>query len=859
MTITQHRYCWAGCWTPVRRSVGKLLRGLILSALLLGQQASSAQEATGETAQQAEYELSPLPGSKTITQSSPDAGAAIVLPALLESDVNITLDGKLDEPFWQSVPGYDRMTIIEPDKLVDPKYRTELRYFYTDKAFYVGVIADQPPETMLQRLSSRDDFFSRDSFSITLDTSGEGLYGYWFSVALGGALSDGKVAPERNFSREWDGPWDGATQKTDKGWTAEMRLPWSMMTMPAQQAARRMGVYYSRQVGHMDERWAFPALPTTGARFMSALQPIDLPGVKPRAQFDLYPFVSGTQEFARAETEGQAGLDVFWRPSTNLQLSATLNPDFGAVESDDVVINLTATEAFFPERRLFFLEGNEIFSTTPRSRPRGPTGSLTGSRRTSQLFNPEPTQIVNTRRIGGGPALDVPADVTIPGFEEARPSDLLGALKVTGQLGGLRYGALGAFEDDATRIGTRTQNGTAEDVELNADGRNYGVARVLYERADRGRRSVGYIGTYVDNPFYDAKVHGVDAHVLSANGKFAADLQLLHSDVNDVKGYGGLLDFAYTQRRGIRHQLQLDAFDSNLNINDLGFLRRNDNYGAAYRLDITNTNNLRWLRSRRTNVSMSYWENAAGEVTRTGLFLRNNYTFKNNFELRTEFDYFPKRRDDLESEGNGSYELTDRWVADIAFGTDTTKVFAVSGRAGARQEDLGGWTYSTAFGFTYKPNDRISVDLDLNYRYRQGWVLHQQNQDFTTFNADDFQPRLRLDMFLSARQQFSLSMQWAGIKAREDEFLELPVGGGKLFEVNRAATEPSDSFVVNRMTVQARYRWQIAPLSDLFVVYTRGSNVRSSLSDEYEDLFVDALKNPVIDVVVIKLRYRFGR
>jgi len=672
-------------------------------------------------------------------------------------------------------------------------------------------------------------------------------------------LSDGKVAPERNFSREWDGPWDGATQQTDKGWTAEMRLPWSMMTMPAQQAARRMGMYVSRQVGHLDERWAFPALPTTGARFMSALQPVDLPGVKPRAQFDLYPFVSGTHNFADKDTRGQAGLDLFWRPSTNLQLSATLKPDFGSVESDDVVINLTATEAFFPERRLFFLEGNEIFSTTPRSRPAGPTGSLAGSRRTSSLFNIPPTQIVNTRRIGGAAALDIPVGVGIPGFEESRPTDLLGALKVTGQLGGLRYGALGAFEEDPTRTGTITQNGVTQDVDIEGEGRNFGVARVLYERAQNGRQSIGYIGTHVDNPFYDANVHGVDAHVLSANGKLTADLQLLNSDVNGIKGYGGLLDFAYTQRRGVRHQLQLDAFDSQLNINDLGFLRRNNTYGGAYRLDITNTKNLRWLRSRRTNVSMSYWENAAGEVTRVGFFLRNNYTFKNNFELRTEFDYFPKRWDDLESEGNGSYRLTERWVADIAFGTDTTKVFAVSGRAGARNEELGDWTYTGALGFTYKPNDRISVDLDLNYRYRQGWLLHQQNRDFTTFTADDFQPRFSLDLFLSARQQFRVSMQWAGIKAREEEFLELPVGGGKLFDVSRAATEPSDSFVVNRMTVQARYRWQIAPLSDLFVVYTRGSNVRSPITDEFDDLFIDAIKDPVIDVFVVKLRYRFGR
>ena len=427
----------------------------------------------------------PAASVETITQTSSTAGQLIVLPEFQESEISLALDGRLSEAFWQQVPGYDRMTIIEPDALTDPPYRTELRYFYTDRAFYLGVIAEQPPATLLQRLSSRDDFFSRDSVSLTLDTSGEGLYGYWFSVALGGALSDGKVAPERNFSREWDGPWNGATVQTENGWTAEMRLPWSMMSMPQQQAARRMGMYVSRQVGHLDERWAFPALPTTGARFMSALQELELPGVKPRAQFDLYPYVSATQDFAGDNTDAQAGLDLFWRPSTNLQLSAALKPDFGAVETDDVVINLTAVEAFFPERRLFFLEGNEIFATTPRSRPRGPTGSLAGSRRTSQLFNPQPTQIVNTRRIGSGPALDIPDDVSIPGFEESRPSDLLGALKVTGQLGPLAvwcpWRSRRRLDPSRHAHGWWSQ---AEDRGRSAaTGRNFGVGRLLLERA----------------------------------------------------------------------------------------------------------------------------------------------------------------------------------------------------------------------------------------------------------------------------------------------------------------------------------------------------------------------------------------
>ena len=160
------------------------------------------------------------------------------------------------------------------------------------------------------------------------------------------------------------------------------------------------------------------------------------------------------------ENKAKAGVDVLWRPSTNTQVTATVNPDFGAVESDDVVVNLTAFETYFPEKRLFFLEGNETFITSPRANPQssqsGPQGQ--GARRSPQTFFREPTTLLNTRRIGGKARhVEIPEDddIDIPGVEQSKPTDLLGAAKVTGQAGKVRYGVLGAFEDEVVWRGTR--------------------------------------------------------------------------------------------------------------------------------------------------------------------------------------------------------------------------------------------------------------------------------------------------------------------------------------------------------------------------------------------------------------------
>jgi len=263
----------------------------------------------------------------------------------------IKIDGKLDESTWQQVNWYNNMVVVEPDTLVDSPWDTRVRMFYTPEGLYLGVWCKQDPETLVSRLSSRDRFISRDDVSFTLDPSGTGLYGYWFAVNLGGSLVDGTVLPERQFSNQWDGPWKGAAAELEDGWSAEMFLPWSMMTMPeADGGNREMGFYVSRRIAHKDERVGWPALPRTKGVFMSQLQKISLEGISPKQQFTFYPFAAATYNRVAAHDSYKAGFDVFWRPTSNLQLTATVNPDFGNVESDDIDVNLTSFETFFPEK-----------------------------------------------------------------------------------------------------------------------------------------------------------------------------------------------------------------------------------------------------------------------------------------------------------------------------------------------------------------------------------------------------------------------------------------------------------------------------------------------------------------------------
>ena len=782
-----------------------------------------------------------------------DGQEAIAVPRY--DAVNIDIDGHLDEPIWAEVAGYDKMVLVEPDTLDAPRFRTVARYVYTDQGLYVGVWNQQPPETLIARLSSRDDYINRDGWSITLDTSGEGRYGYWFGVNLGGSVQDGKVAPERTFTHEWDGPWRSATATLNDGWSLEMFLPWSMMSMPQANGERVMGVYTSRKVAYIDERWGWPALPFSGARFMSALQPMHLPGVQPKPQLALFPYTSTAFDAGSGEQGYQAGADLFWRPSSNLQVTATAFPDFGAVESDDVVVNLTARETYFPEKRLFFMEGSEIFTTSVRSRVyRGSGGS---ARRTRSTFSRTPSAVLNTRRIGGvAIGIEVPDGVTVQGFERARPSELLGAAKVTGQNGAVRYGLLAAFEDDPELRGTQ-DDGTP--VTIRGVGRDFAVGRLLYERAGSSRQSIGYIGTLLSHPSVRARVHGVDAHHLSSNGKWRTDVQGLMSDVDGTSGHGLWTDVQYTQRQGVMHTWALDYQDDTLDINDLGFLNRNDMMGGRYNFWFARSN-LAWLRRLSSGVTMGHWINGDGLTVSSGINFFNSLTFHNRNQLRVIATWNTPQWEDLESRGNGAFKVRGKLTVDVAYGTDSSKPFSWSvqlSRMDENIEDLERAALSLGAGFTFKPNDRFSLDFDLTRREQGAWLLWQGDQNFTTYEASHWRPQMAMDLFLTARQQLRMTMQWAGIRAAEREHWRIASATGRLAQV---AEDPSEDagFAISRLTAQLRYRWEIAPLSDLFVVYTRGSNLDNRVSDEFGDLFQDALFEPLIDLLVVKLRYRFG-
>ena len=759
-----------------------------------------------------------------------------------ESSIDFVLDGKLDEAIWQQVPYFDGMRVITPDTLAEASYETHTRIFYTERGIYVGVMNYQPEGSIVARMTSRDTQIVRDGFVFMIDPSGEGLYGYGMRVNVGGSMNDITILPERQYNTQWDGAWDGKASVVEGGWIAEMFIPWSMMALPQVAGeTRRIGIYTERQIGATGETWSSPALPGTGSQFLSAFDLYEFEDIEPRRQVSYYPYVSTTHDYVRNETELRTGAEVFWRPSSNTQVSASLNPDFGNVESDDVVVNLTAFETFFAEKRSFFLEGQDVFISTPRARgSRGPGG---------------PTTLLNTRRIGGAALLDIPSGVSVGATDRSQPTDLLGAVKLTGQSGNWRYGTLFAAEDDMEFRGT---NQAGDRVRLESEGRDFTVGRLLYEdTSSGGRRSIGWMGTSVSHANTDAVVNGIDLHYFSANSQWLLDAQLVHSDVNGITGAGGFGDIRYQPERGRQHSLAFAYLDDSLDINDLGFISRNDYVQADYSFSLDRSD-IPELRSLNSSIQVTNQWNTDGQPTRLALFLNRKYTFLDNSAVSTGLRYFPPRIDDRLGGTSGAFRIPERWGMNLNWNDDPSKKLSLEAGLSAGQEDLGAKTVTVSTGFSYRPVDNFSMLFDVSYTDREALLTYQGSGRYTSFEATQWAPKITMDYFLTAKQQLRFSVQWNGIKAFEDRFLQVDANSLERLQVVAKPNTTPDDFIISRMSFQARYRWEIAPLSDLFLVYTRGANLPSSQFDDYGSLLVEAWQEPIVDTLVLKIRYRFG-
>jgi hypothetical protein len=438
----------------------------------------------------------------------------------VRTDAPPAIDGRLDDAAWQAATPDDRFVQAEPQNGRPASERTEVRIVYDDRAIYVGVRCfDREPDKIVSRLTRRDRQIEADWVAIGFDSRLDHASAYAFMINAAGVQTDVLLYDDTSSSADWDAVWDGAVARDAGGWSAELRIPLSVLrfsSAPAQVWGFNVERYISRK--KEDQTWSH--VPQGVNANVSRWGHVDgLSGIRPRRTFELRPYVASSSRVATpeggaflghgaastSEGEAQAGLDLKLGLTSRLTLDATVNPDFGQVEADPAVLNLSRFETFFPEKRPFFLEGADIFEM--------------------------PIQVFYSRRIGRPPSGLGTGD-TVDSPDGTRSLEILqapGALrlwtaaKLTGTVtDGLTLGVLDAV--------TGSERFFVEDPDTHgvshvtqAPARNYAALRARYSLG--GASSVGLLATAVTWLPGEIATREVanDAYVQSADARWAAD------------------------------------------------------------------------------------------------------------------------------------------------------------------------------------------------------------------------------------------------------------------------------------------------------------------------------------------------
>jgi hypothetical protein len=342
----------------------------------------------------------------------------------------IVVDGVLDEAVWAVAEPVNGLVQADPQQGIAASERTEVRVVYDDDAMYVGArMWDTHADSIVARLSRRDNSSGSDHFAVGFDTFRDRRTGYYFVISAAGTLMDGTYMNDDWDDSSWDGVWTGKVHRDAQGWTAEMRIPFSQMR--GMGGARRVwGVNFERFVSRRNEYDRLVYTPRGESGNVSRFADLTgLDDIRSAHRIEVTPYMTGKAEYLVHEPgdpfrEGSRasaaiGGDLRTNVGSKFTLNASVNPDFGQVEIDPAVVNLSDGETYFDEKRPFFTEGLSVFHC--------------GNNGASDYWNfnwPEPT-FFYTRRIGRTPQGRAPGDADF--VDAPIATRILGAAKLTGQ------------------------------------------------------------------------------------------------------------------------------------------------------------------------------------------------------------------------------------------------------------------------------------------------------------------------------------------------------------------------------------------------------------------------------------------
>ncbi|MCZ6831309.1 MAG: DUF5916 domain-containing protein [Gammaproteobacteria bacterium] len=730
----------------------------------------------------------------------------------------ITLDGILDEPEWRQARSFDAFVTTEPLTVEPAKYHTEALLYTDAEGIYVGFRNYQPAGVKrVQRRFARDTDIAADRVFVGIDFDGNGKSGYDFTVGAANTILDGVFNNEKNYSKDWDGIWYSQTSQDDEYWYVEILIPWTVAPMTrSDDTEKKMNFFFGRIVFDESLRFAYPDATFARPTFLSDWKPISVRQVS-TSTLDWFPYVTAGQDIEDDKSELKAGLDVVWRPNSGTQFTGTINPDFGQVESDDLVVNFSAFETFFAEKRPFFTENQALFSS------QAPLGD----------------RLLHTRRIGAAP------DV---GDDMVTDIDLGAKLSSYGDL--LDYGLFVVLEDD-----------TGE-----SDGRSYLSTRV---QSRVGGLAFGHSLTYAERPTLDrdAMVNALDMDWQNSSGvrlRGQAFYSDVHQDANsfngqqhlDAQDFGGWTEWNYSPSDEWRYKFFGYYYGDEFDMNDMGFLKRNDwlRLATEVRHDVNAYPQDSAQRSGWYQATLAYEENNAGDRLQSGIDLQRYWVFRSTREFSIAAHLENSSYDDLITRGNGLLKMDAQQSFRVKYLNPRGKRFTFELLYVPETKGTDKFSHEFRFSPQYYITDKVTVSGSVAYTWFEEWLLWDfRSEQLVTYESDLYDFDLKLDWYPDSRQEVRVKFQWVGVKS--DALLGYGLDGDGRLDPSDV---PVEDFSLSDTALQIRYRYELAPLSDIYLVYTRGGFWESEDTGASPGkMWQNAWDNITAERVLAKIRYRF--
>ncbi|HCC30197.1 MAG TPA: hypothetical protein DEQ03_09110, partial [Marinilabiliales bacterium] len=748
----------------------------------------------------------------------------------LKIESPVKMDGKVDEPIWNKVPATDNFIQYEPINGQPSNYRTEVKFLYSDYALYVGALLyDNSPDSIMKQMSLRDEIGQSDFFGISIDPFNDGQSSYTFIVTPENIQFDARETAIEDAN--WDAVWISEVTCFEQGWMVEMEIPYSALRFP-QKEEHTWGLNIVRNVQHSREKsfWNFVDAKINGyvkqSGELCGIKQIDAP-----IRLSLMPYVSGylfkNSNSSQFDYSLKGGLDVKYGINESYTLDMMLIPDFGQVESDDKIYNISAFETFYEEKRPFFTEGTELF---------------------------EKGEIFYSRRIGSVKDYYRDKDYDLQANEEIdyNPTEapLINVTKITGKgKNGLGVGILNGMAGPARAIIKDTLTGKTRSVQTQPF-TNYNV--LVFDQSLKNNSNISLSNTnYLQpNSNYVSNVTSAQMRFETKNGKYAFEgvggisyLDGLDKEHVSAGAYDmNVQKIAGNFKFELSNSLAAKSFDDN----DLGYIEKTDEMETSLELDYNFYQPIGYMLKCYNAL----------EFTKTLLFSErakignsieyNGFTtFRNYLSLNLEAqwvignynDYYEARTD------NRLFVRPGIFVAGFYLSPDYRKKFVLDVKGGfwhANSENIKGYWVGLLpiirFNDRFNLRGGITLNHDIN---DEGFVDKTENSDtiyMAQRNVRNLINSFTVNYIFNSKMALSMRVRHYWLLINYNEFYTLANNGSLVDEPNFHA----DDLSRNYFNIDLTYIWRFAPGSELSLVYKNSIenesnnpvfNYRENLSD----------------------------